>query len=69
MAAIRMVAIKRAVRKPTRLLVDPGCLVGLPADQLLRLEPEGNLLLGRLHSVGSMADVTTNLNKSWFSTS
>ncbi len=44
------------------LLVDPGSLVGLPADQLLRLEPERNLLLGRLHSVRAVADVATNLN-------
>jgi hypothetical protein len=45
------------------LLVDPGCLVGLPADQFLRLEPERNLLLGRLDGVRAVADVATNLNK------
>jgi hypothetical protein len=45
------------------LLVDPGCLVCLPADQLLGLEPERNLLLGRLDSVRAVADVATNLNK------
>ena len=44
------------------LLVDPVLLGGGPVAELLGLEPEGDLLVGGLHSVGSVADVTTDLN-------
>lgn len=48
------------------LLVDPAVLGGLPGGQLLGLEPQSNLLLGRLHGVGPVADVASNLNKRIF---
>ena len=44
------------------LLVDPVLLARLVATELLRLEPQGDLLVGGLHSVGSVADVTTDLD-------
>jgi hypothetical protein len=40
-----------------RLLVDPVVLGGLPAVELVLLEPESNLLLGVLDGVGTVADV------------
>ncbi len=44
------------------LLVDPVELSGLPVDEVLLLEPEGNLLLGVLDGVGSVADVATDID-------
>ena len=43
-------------------LVDPGGLGGLPLDQLAGGEPEGDLLLGALNTVGSVADVATDID-------
>jgi hypothetical protein len=43
------------------LLVDPVVGGLLPALELLRLEPESNLLLGRLDSVGAVADVAADV--------
>jgi hypothetical protein len=45
-----------------RLLVDPVVLGGLPAVELVLLEPEGNLLLSVLDGVGTVADVATDVN-------
>jgi hypothetical protein len=43
------------------LLVDPVVGSLLPGDELLRLEPEGDLLLGVLDGVGTVADVATDI--------
>jgi hypothetical protein len=43
-----------------RSLENPSLLGGLPGDELLRLEPESNLLLGALDAVGAVADVAAN---------
>ena len=43
------------------LLVDPVLLGGGPVTELLGLEPEGNLVVGRLNSVRAMADVAPDL--------
>lgn len=43
-----------------RLLENPSLLGGLPGDELLRLKPEGNLLLGALDAVRAVADVAAN---------
>ena len=43
------------------LLVDPVELAVLVLLELLRLEPEGNLLLGVLDAVGAVADVAANI--------
>lgn len=43
------------------LLVDPVVLSGLPALNLALLEPESNLLLGGLDSVGAVADVAADV--------
>ena len=43
------------------LLVDPVLLGGGPITELLRLEPEGNLVVGRLNSIRSMTDVAPDL--------
>lgn len=44
------------------LLVDPVEGGALPGDELLRLEPEGNLLLGVLDAVGTVADVAADVD-------
>jgi hypothetical protein len=44
------------------LLVDPVELGRLPADEVLLLEPEGNLLLGVLDGVGAVADVAADID-------
>jgi hypothetical protein len=46
----------------SRLLVDPVVLGRLPANKLVLVEPEGNLLLGVLDRVGAVADVATDVN-------
>ena len=43
-------------------LVNPSLGSGLPGDQLLILEPQGDLLLGRLDSIGSVQDVAADLD-------
>lgn len=43
------------------LLVDPVELAVLVGDNLLLLEPEGNLLLGALDAVGAVADIAANI--------
>ena len=45
-----------------RLLVDPVVLGGLPAGDLVLLEPESDLLLGVLDRVGTVADVAADVN-------
>ena len=44
------------------LLVDPVVGGLLPALELLRLEPESDLLLGRLDGVGAVADVAADID-------
>ena len=44
------------------LLVDPVELGRLPADEVLVLEPEGDLLLGVLDGVGAVADVAADID-------
>ena len=50
--------------KPQRenLLVDPGGLGRGPLEDLLRLEPERDLLLGVLDAVGAVADVAADVD-------
>ena len=48
------------------LLVDPVDGGRLPADELLGLEPERDLLLRRVDGVRAVADVTSNLNEKNF---
>lgn len=50
-------------------LVDPVLLGEGPGLDLLGLEPEGNLLLGVLDSVGTVADVAADVLKSIMSAS
>ena len=40
------------------VLIDPAVEGRLPVGELLGLEPEGDLLLGRLDGVGAVGDVT-----------
>merc|ERR1719186_875285 len=44
------------------LLVDPVLLGRGPVTELLRLEPEGNFVVGRLNSIGTMADVAPDMD-------
>jgi len=44
-----------------RLLVDPVVLSALPALDLLGLEPQSNLLLGRVDGVGAVANVAADI--------
>ena len=48
------------------LLVDPVLLSGFVATEFLGLEPEGDLLVGGLDSVRSVADVTSDLEMKLF---
>src|ERR1700761_4740039 len=50
------------IRLTNLLLVDPVVLSRLPALDLLLVEPEGDLLLRRLHSIGAVADVTADVD-------
>eukprot|EP01084_Bolivina_argentea_P230865 389477_1 len=43
------------------LLVNPALRVRLPGEQLLRLEPEGELLVGVLDAVAAVADVAADV--------
>lgn len=43
------------------LLVDPVDGGRLPADEVLVLEPERDLVLRRIHGVGAVADVAADL--------
>lgn len=47
------------------LLVDPVVLSGLPALDLTLLEPQSNLLLGRLDSVRAVADIAADVLCTW----
>ena len=58
-----LIEYTRKKRAGLELLVDPVLLARLIATELLGLEPQGDLLVGGLHSVGSVADVTTNLDR------
>ena len=44
------------------LLIDPVELSRLVGLNLLRLEPESNLLLSALNAIGAVADVAANIN-------
>merc|ERR1719184_371798 len=44
------------------LLVDPVLLGGGPVTELLRFEPEGDLVVGGLNSIGAMADVAPDMD-------
>ena len=48
------------------LLVDPVLLGRGPVAELLRLEPKGNLVVGRLNSIRAMADVAPDLLQALF---
>ena len=48
------------------LLVDPVLLSGFVAAEFLGLEPEGDLLVGRLDGVRAVADVTSDLEMKLF---
>lgn len=47
---------------PIRLFVDPTEQSWLVLNQLLLLEPQVNLLVGRLDRVGTVTDVSTHVN-------
>jgi hypothetical protein len=61
LCAVCQQSIYKRVRD-LRLLVDPVVLGGLPAVELVLLEPESDLLLGVLDGVGTVADVATDVN-------
>ena len=48
------------------LLVDPVLLGGGPVAELLRLEPKGDLVVGRLNGIRAMADVAPDLLQALF---
>ena len=48
-------------RSTNLFLVDPVVLCGLPALDLLLVEPQRDLLLGRLDGVGAVADVAADI--------
>ena len=56
----------RQIIEKIDLLVDPVLLGGGPVAELLGLEPEGDLMVGRLNSVGAMADVAADLIQALF---
>merc|ERR1719230_2158906 len=45
-----------------RSLIYPGLGVVRPGGELLRLEPESNLLLSRLNGIGTVDDVSSNID-------
>ena len=54
--------LSRDHKQHLRLLVDPGGGDALPAEDLLLLEPQGDLLLGVLDAVGTVADVAADVD-------
>ena len=48
------------------LLVDTVLLGGGPVAELLRLEPKGDLVVGRLNGIRAMADVAPDLLQDLF---
>merc|ERR1719180_394291 len=66
---VRMLHFDQKSREDSRklindvdLLVDPVLLGGGPGTELLGLEPETNLVVGRLNSVGAVADVAPDMD-------
>ena len=57
---------KTAERRNIDLLIDPVLLGGGPVAEFFRFEPEGDLMIGRLNSVGAVADVAPNLLQTCF---
>ncbi len=51
----------KTILKENLILVDPANSGGCPLDQLLGLEPEVDLLLGGVNSVGAVTDVAADL--------
>lgn len=43
-------------------LVDPGIRMVVPRTDLIRFEPESDLVVGGFYGVGTVADVSTNID-------
>jgi hypothetical protein len=61
MAHVFLCCINNLLDRHLSLLVNPVEGSRLVGVQVLRLEPEGNLLLGVLDAVGAVADVTSDI--------
>ena len=55
--------LERSRKRSSSLLVEPGGGVGGVIAQLLGLEPQGDLVVGRLDGVGAVADVAADLEQ------
>lgn len=59
--ALQMLSRLQAPRTKHLFLINPIILIHLPLREILLGEPQRNLLLGRLHAIGAVADIASDV--------